>query len=193
MSTATPYGRHELPEEAPEPQSFGAEFRDAVSLRTVVLILGVLLLQLGFVLSYVGAFHAPTPQHIPLGVASPSTQASGRVVAKINSIPSAPLAAVPVADRATAEQQIRSGALSAALIVDPQGTADTLLVSSGGGVSVASAVTTVLTEAQAAQHRTVAVQDIVPLQPGDGRGLTGFYLVIGWVGGGHLVGGPVGV
>src|SRR4051812_33413476 len=102
MSTATPYGRHELPEEAPEPQSFVAEFRDAISLRTVGLILGVLFLQLGFVLSYVGAFHAPAPQRIPLGVVSASAEASGQTAAKLNTIPSAPLAAVTVADRATA-------------------------------------------------------------------------------------------
>jgi maltodextrin utilization protein YvdJ len=37
-------------------QRFLAEFRDAVSVRTVLLVVGVLLLQLGFILSYVGAF-----------------------------------------------------------------------------------------------------------------------------------------
>src|SRR6195952_153500 len=122
------HGRHESPEEVVAPQSFWDEFRDAVSLRTVGLILGVLFLQLGFILSYVGAFHAPTPQNIPLGIVSSSAQASGQTAARLNAIPSSPLRAVPVADRTTAEQQIRSGDLSAALLIDTQGTADTLLV-----------------------------------------------------------------
>ena len=43
------------------------------------------------------------------------------------------------------------------------------------------------TRADATQHRTVNVQDVVPLQSGDGRGLTGFYLVIGWIVGGYLL------
>ncbi len=187
------HGRHESPEEPVAAQGFWEEFRDAVSLRTIGLILGVLFLQLGFILSYVGAFHAPTPQQIPLGVVSSSVQASEQTVAKLNAIPASPLQAVTVADRATAEQQIRSGDLSAALLIDTQGTADTLLVSSGGGVSVASAVTTVVTQAEASQQRTVQVQDIVPLQPGDGRGLTGFYLVIGWIVGGYLMAALLGV
>ena len=193
MSTSLEHGRHELPQEPAAVRGLWQEFRDAVSVRTVGLIVGVLLLQLGFILSYVGAFHAPTPHHIPVAVVSASAQASDQTAAKINGIASAPLEAVTVADRAAAEQRIRSGDLSAALIIDPQGTADTLLVSSGGGVSVSSAVTTVVSQLEAAQQRTVTTQDIVPLQPGDGRGLTGFYLVIGWIVGGYLVAALLGV
>ncbi len=190
MSTAIPHGRRGQPD---VPQSFWAEFKDAVSTRTVGLIVGVLLLQLGFILSYVGAFHAPTPHEVPIAVVSPSAQVSAQTAARMNGIASTPLEAVAVADRAAAEQQIRSGELSAALVIDPQGTADTLLVSSGGGVSAATAVTTVVQQLEAAQQRTVSTQDIVPLQSGDGRGLTGFYLVIGWIVGGYLVAALLGV
>lgn len=190
MSTAMQPGRHEQPVAS---QGIWAEFKDAVSTRTVGLIVGVLLLQLGFILSYVGAFHAPTPHEIPLAVVSPTAQVSDQSVARINGIAATPLKAVTVADRATAEQQIRSGDLTAALIIDPQGTADTLLVSSGGGVSAATAVTSVVDQLEAAQQRTVTTQDIVPLQSGDGRGLTGFYLVIGWIVGGYLVAALLGV
>src|ERR1700712_64999 len=98
------HGRHESPEEVVAPQSFWDEFRDAVSLRTVGLILGVLFLQLGFILSYVGAFHAPTPQNIPLGIVSSSAQVADQTAAKLNAIPSSPLQVVTVADRATAER-----------------------------------------------------------------------------------------
>lgn len=190
MSTAIPAGRHEQRE---EPQSIWSEFKDAVSTRTVGLIVGVLLLQVGFILSYVGAFHAPTPHQIPIAVVSPTAQVTQQTVARLNGIPAAPLQAVAVVDRAAAEQRIRAGELSAALVLDPQGTADTLLVSGGGGVSASTAVSSVIGQVEAAQQRTVTTQDIVPLQPGDGRGLTGFYLVIGWIVGGYLVAALLGV
>ena len=61
MTTATEHGRQGSPEEPVAPQGFWAELRDAVSLRTMTLVGGVLLLQLAFILSYVSAFHAPKP------------------------------------------------------------------------------------------------------------------------------------
>lgn len=194
MSAPTERGRHASAlEEPPAQQSIWAEFKDAVALRTVALIVGVLLLQLGFILSYVGAFHAPTPQNIPVAIVSGSQQVSDQTAAKLNAITGKPLEAVALADRATAEQQIRRGDISAALIIDANGSADTLLTSSGGGVSVASAVTAVVGQVEASQQRTVTTTDIVPLQSGDGRGLTGFYLVIGWIVGGYLVAALLGV
>jgi hypothetical protein len=39
----------------------------------------------------------------------------------------------------------------------------------------------------------VTVTDIVPVQRGDFRGVTGFYLVIGWIVGGYLVAALLGV
>jgi hypothetical protein len=67
------------------------------------------------------------------------------------------------------------------------------LVASGGGSSVVTAVEQIAEQAEAAQHRNVTVRDVVPLQPGDARGLTGFYLVIGWLVGGYLVAALLGV
>jgi hypothetical protein len=58
---------------------------------------------------------------------------------------------------------------------------------------VATAVELVTSHIEAAQHRTVTVDDIVPLQRGDGRGLTGFYLIVGWLIGGYLVASAFGV
>ncbi|WP_111765088.1 DUF3533 domain-containing protein [Nakamurella deserti] len=191
--TTTDTGRHQAPEEPVAPQRVWAEFRDAVSLRTVGLIVGVLLLQIGFILSYVGAFHAPTPHRIALGVVSASAPAAQQTAGQLSAISGEPLAAEAVADRATAEDRIRQGELSAALIVDASSTTDTLLVSSGGGASVATAVTAVVQQAEATQQRTVSVTDLVPLQSGDARGLTGFYLVIGWIVGGYLVAALLGV
>jgi hypothetical protein len=173
-------------------RSFVGEVRDAVSGRSFALVLGVLLLQLGFILSYVGAFHAPTPHQVPIAVVAPA-KVSGPLATKLNGLPSAPLKARAVSNEATARYLIKSGQTSAALLVDLSGKTDTLLVASGGGPAVVTAVEAVTTEVEASQHRTATVQDIVPLQSGDGRGLTGFYLVIGWLVGGYLVASAFGV
>ncbi|WP_041311883.1 hypothetical protein [Mycobacterium sp. JS623] len=45
-----------------------------------------------------------------------------------------------------------------------------------------------------AQHnRTVSINDAVPLDPGDARGLSAFYLVVGWAVGGYLLAAMLGV
>ena len=193
MTTATEHGRQGSPEELIEPQGFWAELWDAVSLRTVSLIGGVLLLQFAFILSYVAAFHAPKPHEIRLGIVSRSEKISAQTADKMNAIDSHPLNAVPVADKDTAIQQIKSGELSAALVINIFGKTDTLLISSGGGATVANAVTKVVTLLEATQDRTVIVEDVVPLQSGDNYGLTGFYLCIGWIVGGYLMASLLGV
>ncbi len=176
---------------APASTGLLAEIRDAISLRTVGLVLGVLFVQLAFVFSYVGAFHHPTPHQIPVAVVAPAQ--AEQLAAKLSGLPGQPLSAVTSSDRATAEQQLRNGTISAVLVVDPSGTQDTLLVASGAGASVATAVQQVMTDVEASQQRTIMVTDVVPLQTGDGRGLTGFYLVIGWIVGGYLMAALLGV
>ncbi|MFJ2113436.1 MULTISPECIES: DUF3533 domain-containing protein [unclassified Streptomyces] len=192
MSAPAESSLQETEEPLPAKQGFLSELQDAVQLRTVLLLVGVLVLQFGFILSYIGAFHSPKPHKIPIAVVAPA-QVSAQTVSGLNTIASTPVEAKPVASRAAAEKLIRSGETSAALIVDAKSTKDTLLVASGGGVSEVTAITEVVTEADAAQDRTVTVQDIVPLQSGDGRGLSGFYLVIGWIVGGYLVAALLGV
>jgi len=175
-----------------EPQGFLAELWDAVSVRTVGLIIGVLLLQIGFILSYVGAFHRPTPHRIPIAVVAPA-QVSGQVVGKLNQIPSAPLQASAVGSEAAARHLVQADSVSAALVVNPAARTDRLLVASAVGTSETTAVEQVIRAAEASQHRSVTVTDLVPLQRGDGHGLTGFYLVIGWIVGGYLVAALLGV
>ena len=93
----------------------------------------------------------------------------------------------------SAREALRTGSTSAVYLFDPAGTADRLLVASGGGTAVSGAVQQVFTKVTAAQQRTVAVDDVVPLLPGDGRGMSGFYLVIGWVVGGYLFASLLGI
>jgi hypothetical protein len=181
------------PPDAPgKPQGFLSQFWDAVSVRTVGLIIGIFLLQTGFILSYVGAFHSPTPHWIPLAVVAPAPD-SGPLVARLNLIPSAPLHATVASSPTAARGLLRDESVSAALVINPAAKTDTLLVASADGSSEASAAEQVITAAEASQHRSVTVTDIVPLQRGDFHGLTGFYLVVGWIVGGYLVAALLGV
>jgi hypothetical protein len=173
-------------------KNFLAEFHDAVSIRTLSLVAGVLLLQLGFILSYVGAFHSPRPVRIPIGVVAPPALGA-KVPAELNGIASHPVRAVAVGDAATARREIVQNTLSAALVINPTSKTDTLFVASADGVSISSAVEEVITVAESTLHRHVTVTDVVPLQAGDGHGLTGFYLVIGWIVGGYLVASLLGI
>jgi hypothetical protein len=171
--------------------SFARELWDAISPRTVALVTGVLVIQLLFIDSYVGAFHAPRPHGVPVEVAAPAPVAS-RLVAGLNSAPGHPVQATAVASRAAAAA-VRTDRTAGALVVNPAGTTDTLLVASGGGAALASSVEQIAASAETAQHRRVQVDDLVPLQAGDYRGLTGFYLVVGWILGGYLVAALLGV
>ncbi len=186
--TATPVNKHIAVE---PPETWQDRFRDAVAPRSLALGLGVLLLQLGFILSYLGAFHSPTPHRIPVEVVAPA-QAAAQVVDKLNGLPGEPLVAT-AADEGAAREALRTGTTSAVYLFDQTGTADRLLVASGGGTAVAGAVQQIFTKVSAGQQRTVTVDDIVPLLPGDGRGMSGFYLVIGWVVGGYLFASLLGI
>lgn len=174
------------------PETLQDRFRDAIAPRTLALGLGVLLLQLGFILSYLGAFHSPTPYRIPVEVVAPA-QAAGQIVDKLNGLPGEPIIATAAAGEDAAREALRTGATSAVYLFDPAGTQDRLLVASGGGTAVSGAVEQVFTKVTAAQQRTVAVDDVVPLLPGDARGLSGFYLVMGWVVGGYLFASMLGI
>ncbi|MET7763016.1 DUF3533 domain-containing protein [Streptomyces sp. NPDC005393] len=174
------------------PAGFWAELRGAAAPRMAVLVLGALLLQLGFVLSYVGAFHHPQPHRIPITVVAPQ-QMSPSVVGKLNAIPGHPLKATEAADEPTARAGLRTGDASGALIVDSTSRTDTLLVAGAGGASTANVLESVIAQAEKAQHRTASVVDAVPAQAGDARGLSSFYLVVGWTVGGYLFAALLGV
>ncbi|WKU44170.1 DUF3533 domain-containing protein [Streptomyces sp. VNUA116] len=166
--------------------SFVQELRSAVTGRAAILVIGTLVLQLAFIASYVGAFHSPRPRDVALGVVAPQ-QISGQLVQRLDGLPGDPLAPRAVdGGEAAAARKIHNRDLDAALIVDPRGTTDTLLVASGAGASLAQATEAVLTRAEAVEGRKVRVKDVAPAAAGDARGLTAFYLAVGWCVGGYL-------
>jgi hypothetical protein len=66
-----------------------------------LVLLPALVLMLAFAFAYVGAFHEPTPHHVPLAVVGPPA-----VSAQLNALPAAPVDARPVASRADALTRI---------------------------------------------------------------------------------------
>ncbi|CAL9617846.1 hypothetical protein SUDANB145_05768 [Streptomyces sp. enrichment culture] len=165
--------------------SFLDEVKDAVTPRATLLVLGVLALQLLFIASYVGALHDPRAKDVPFGVVA-SEDAAGRTAARLARLPGKPLDPRPVTDAADARKKIMDREIDGALIVDPRGTRDTLLVASGGGTALATTLERLVTEAERAERRTVETVDVAPASARDFDGLSSFYLVVGWCVGGYL-------
>ncbi|MFE9397904.1 DUF3533 domain-containing protein [Streptomyces flavidovirens] len=165
--------------------TFLDEVKNAVTPRAALLVIGVLALQLLFIASYVGALHNPKPKDVPFAVVAPE-QSAGQLVDQLGALPGTPLDPRTVADEATARRQIMNREIDGALIVDPASKTDTLLVASGGGTVLSSALTTLATRVEAAQQREVRTADVAPASAQDFDGLSAFYLVVGWCVGGYL-------
>lgn len=145
----------------------------------------MLALQLLFIASYVGAPHHPKLRDVPFGVAAPRAAAE-QAVARLEGLPGEPLDPRTVADRAAVREQILDREIDGTLLIDPADTTDALLVASGGGRTLANALTTLVTALERSEGRTVRTVDVAPADLGDAGGLTSFYLVVGWCVGGHL-------
>ncbi|MFG2982628.1 DUF3533 domain-containing protein [Streptomyces sp. NPDC048258] len=165
---------------------FLAELKDAVTTRAALLVLGVLALQLAFITSYIGAFHHPKPSEIPIAVTAPLAQVAERSAEQLAALPGKPLDPRTAEDEAAAVRLIRNRDVDGALIIDPAGRTDRLLVASGAGASLSQALEAVVGAVEKAQGRTVQVTDVAPAHEGDSRGLSAFYLVVGWCVGGYL-------
>ncbi|GAA2981223.1 ABC transporter permease [Streptomyces fulvorobeus] len=165
--------------------TFVDEVKNAVTPRAALLVLGVLALQLLFIASYVGALHKPDPTDVPFAVVAPQ-QVSGQLVSRLEELPGGPLDPRPARDAAEAREQIMNRDIDGALIVDPRGTTDTVLVASGGGTVLADSLTKIMEKVDATQRRTVRTVDVAPASPDDFDGLSSFYLVVGWCVGGYL-------
>ncbi|MEV3993201.1 DUF3533 domain-containing protein [Streptomyces sp. NPDC049837] len=163
-----------------------AEVKNAVTPRAALLVIGVLALQLLFIASYVGALHNPKPKDVPFGVVAPGP-AGAQAADRLARLPGDPLDPRVLGDREEARRQIMEREIDGALIIDPRGTTDTLLVASGGGTVLANALNRIITEVERPQQRTVRTVDVAPASPQDFDGLSAFYLVVGWCVGGYLL------
>ncbi|MEU5698256.1 hypothetical protein [Streptomyces aurantiacus] len=171
--------------QAGPPRSLLGEVKDAVTPRATLLVIGVTVLQLLFIASYVGALHHPKPKDVAFGVVAPGG-AADRTVARLERLPGKPLDPRALSDEATARERIANRDIDGALLVDPDGTTDTLLIASGGGKTLSNALISLITELEKDEGRTVRTVDVAPADAQDANGLTPFYLVVGWCVGGYL-------
>lgn len=166
--------------------TFASEVRNAVTPRAALLVIGVLALQLLFIASYVGALHHPKPKDVPFGVVAPGA-AAAQAAERLGNLPGEPLDPRVLGDEAEARRQIMDRKIDGALIVHPEATTDTLLVASGGGAALATALERIITAAEQPRGRTVRTVDVAAASDQDFNGLSAFYLVIGWCVGGYLL------
>ena len=169
-----------------------SQVRDAVTIRSALLVIATLGLGIGFILSYVGGLHHPTPKNLPFDVVAPAP-VQAQAIAGFAGLPGQPLTPRLIADAATAKARVADRASTGALVIDPASTADTLYVASAAGPSVSNALIKIIGSAEASQQRTVNVVDVVPVSAEDSSGLSSFYLAVGWTVAGYLIASILGV
>jgi hypothetical protein len=152
--------------------------------RTLVagLLVAGLVLMLAFAISYIGAFHRPTPHRVPLALIDPAPTAK-RQAAELNALPGRPLQVRLVGTVGAARRQIDQRSVYGAF----DARHDRLYVAAAANPATASALTLTVDRVLAAQHQPAAqVTDLKPLPASDPNGTVPFYAVIAWVFGGYL-------
>ncbi|MFH9738787.1 DUF3533 domain-containing protein [Streptomyces roseolus] len=163
-----------------------SEVKDAVTRRATVLVIGVIALQLLFVASFVGALHEPRLKDVPFGVVASPQPLAERTASRLDELPGSPLDPRVLPDEEAAREQIMNRDVDGALLVSPTGTTDTLLVATGGGRTLATALGTLTGTLGEAQGRTVRTVDVAPASRHDFNSLSSFYVVVGWCVGAYL-------
>lgn len=161
----------------------------------IVVTLGVLALQLGFITSYVAAFHQPTPRNIPIAVVAEPGLPDGlsrQVADGLDGLDGHPVQTRIASSTSEVRSLLADREVMGGYVVASAGP-DTLITASAAGSSAASALESVFAQVDAAQGRTFVVRDEVPVGAHDNRGLSGFYLSIGWVVGGYLLAAAIGL
>jgi pimeloyl-ACP methyl ester carboxylesterase len=137
-----------------------------------------LVLMLAFAFFYVGAFHEPTPDHVPVAVVGPPA-----VAAQLGQLPGHPHNARQASSRADALSQIDDREVYGAY----EAATNRLFVASAANRATAIALEQTFDRAAAGQGRpAVRVTDVKPLPATDPNGTAAFYAVIAWVFGGYI-------
>jgi hypothetical protein len=143
-----------------------------------LVLLPALVLMLAFAFFYVGAFHDPTPHHVPVAVVGPPA-----AVDQLNRAPGEPLDARQASSRSDAISQIDDREVYGAY----EAATNRLFVASAANRATAVALEATFNRIAAAQRGpAVQVTDVKPLPPKDPNGTAAFYAVIAWVFGGYI-------
>jgi hypothetical protein len=137
-----------------------------------------LVLMLAFAFSYVGAFHDPTPHHVPVAVVGPPG-----IAAQLDRLPGDPLDASQASSRADALSQIDDREVYGAY----EAATNRLFVASAANRATAVALEATFDRLAAARRGpAVRVTDVKPLPPKDSNGTAAFYAMIAWMFGGYI-------
>jgi hypothetical protein len=143
-----------------------------------LVLLPALVLMLAFAFFYVGAFHDPTPHHVPLAVVGRPA-----VAAALNRLPGDPLDARVASSRSAALSQIDDRDVYGAY----EPATNRLFVASAANRATALALEATFDRITAVQDRpAVRVTDVKPLPAKDPNGTAAFYAVIAWMFGGYI-------
>lgn len=170
-------------------------FAEVMTRRAALMLVGVFVLQIGFIASYIGAFHSPTPHQIPLAVVAPAgapASAVEQTVEQLNALSDEPLDARVSPSESAARDDLADRKVAGVLLIGPEKT-DELLVAGAAGGALSEALSQVITAVDSQQSRTVTVSDAIPADDHDARGLSAFYLAVGWVVGGYLASAILGI
>ncbi|MEV4675032.1 MULTISPECIES: hypothetical protein [Actinomadura] len=154
---------------------------------TALFMAAVFLLGAAFIASYVGGLHAPHPHRLPVAVVGPPDAAARVGAALDRQGDQFDTRGYPTAE--AARRAIRHRDVYGAY-VPQQGR---LLVTTAFGPATSGLLRGAFAQVAASSGQTLAVQDVVPADPGDSEGLVPFYLVIAWIVSGYLVAAIVGL
>jgi hypothetical protein len=137
-----------------------------------------------FVAVFLAAFGAAEPHGLPVGLTGSPADVEQARAALTQAQPGA-FRLVELPDPAAAEAAVRDRGLYGALVLGP---APHLLVAGANGQAVTQTLTRAAAPLAQQAGRPLDVRDVVPLSPGDSRGLAIFYTAFGVVLGGFLFG-----
>ncbi|AMM22003.1 hypothetical protein AX769_19945 [Frondihabitans sp. PAMC 28766] len=139
-------------------------------------ILVPLFLAVGMSLAYLGAFHQPTPHHLPVAIvgSQPATQVFAQT---LNDKAPSQLSVRTVATDAEARKLIVDRTISAAY--EPTTTSASLLVSSAASDTSATVVQKIFLPIAYAEKLPLQVVDVVPAGTHDSTGQGIFFLLVG--------------
>ncbi|AZS86329.1 ABC transporter permease [Streptomyces griseoviridis] len=188
LPEGTPQSRHGEHGRPPSASERWASFTGSPFLPATVLVFILAAAAALFAAAYTYSMANPTPHHIPTGVTGQYQSARGKeFLAGMEKALDAQLDLKPYDSAAAAHEAVEQQRIYAVLDVRDGGARVGLDVSGASGFTVAQ----VFTEAGPAVSRAtgipVTVRDLNPLQSGDPRGLTIFYIslaavIIGFVG-----------
>ncbi|MEU0805978.1 hypothetical protein [Streptomyces sp. NPDC005970] len=136
----------------------------------VIAAVGVIAVFSMFLLSYSGAFANPKPHDIPVAVVAPQA-----VAAKLDATSALDVRTVPSAS--AARELVKDRTVYGAFVMDAKGNLS-LDIASGGGRSVALALTTIAQTMTGEQGTTLTVNDLAPLGNNNPSGTFEFYCVL---------------